>query len=122
MREKQDDSLSTYAKKITKEDSLLDFAAAKECVDRIRALSPAPAVEVKTPDGSTLKLTRARVSEAQSGGAAPGTVIAVAKKFFTVACENGAFDVTEVVPQGKKKMDAASFINGRKIAVGDRLS
>ena len=122
VREKQDDSLSTYAKKITKEDSLLDFADAKQCVDRIRALSPAPAVEVKTPDGSSLKLTRARVSEATGDGAAPGTVIAVAKKYFTVACESGAFDVTEVVPQGKKKMDAASFINGRKIAVGDKLS
>ena len=144
-REKQDDALSTYAKKITKEDGVLDFADAKECVDRIRALSPAPAVEVTLPDGSALKITRARVSEAQTAAAAPGTVIAVAncandpdtlgteqsvpgtviavaKKYFTVACEKGAFDVTEVVPQGKKKMDAASFINGRKIAVGDKLS
>ena len=119
---KQDDALSTYAKKITKEDGVLDFADAKECVDRIRALSPAPAVEVALPDGSALKLTRARVSEADCSGAAPGTVAAVAKKYFTVACERGAFDVTEVVPQGKKKMDAASFINGRKIAVGDKLS
>ena len=118
---KQDDALSTYAKKITKEDSILDFADARACVDRIRALSPAPAVEVALPDGSALKITRARVSEAETD-AAPGTVAAVAKKYFTVACANGAFDVTEVVPQGKKKMDAASFINGRKIAVGDKLS
>ena len=121
-REKQDDALSTYAKKITKEDSVLDFAHARECVDRIRALSPAPAVEVTLPDGSTLKLTRARVGEASVDGAEPGTVVAVAKKYFTVACADGAFDVTEVVPQGKKKMDAASFINGRKIAAGDKLS
>ena len=121
-REKQDDELSTYAKKITKEDSVLDFADAKQCVDRIRALSPAPAVEVTLPDGSTLKLTRAKVSEAPNDGAEAGTVISVSKKYFTVACANGAFDVTEVVPQGKKKMDAASFINGRKIAAGDKLS
>ena len=121
VREKQDDALSTYAKKITKEDCVLDFADAAECVDRIRALSPAPAVEVKMPDGSALKITRARVSEA-TDAAAPGTVVAVAKKYFTVACADGTIDVLEVVPQGKKKMDAASFINGRKIAVGDRLS
>ena len=119
--EKQDDALSTYAKKITKEDSILDFARAVDTVNRIRALSPAPAAEATLPDGSTLKITRARVSEAVPDGAAPGTVVAVAKKYFTVACGDGAFDVTEVVPQGKKKMDAASFINGRKIAVGDIL-
>ena len=120
-REKQDDSLSTYAGKITKEDSVLDFASAAKTVDRIRALSPSPAAETALPDGSSLKITRARVSEASADGGAPGTVIAVAKKFFTVACGDGAIDVTEVVPQGKKKMDAASFINGRKIAEGDIL-
>lgn len=121
-REKQDDSLFTYASKITKEDCLLDFACAKETVDRIRALSPAPAAQANMPDGSVLKISRARVSETSAEGAAPGTVIAVAKKYFTVACGDGAIDVTEVIPQNKKKMDAASFINGRKIAVGDVLS
>ena len=79
-------------------------------------------INVTLPDGSALKLTRARVSEESPGGAEPGTVVAVMKKHFTVACLHGAFDVTEVVPQGKKKMDAASFINGRKIAAGDKLS
>ena len=120
--EKQDDALSTYAKKITREDSVLDFQSAVDTVNRIRALSPAPAAEATLPDGSTLKITRARVSAESGEAAVPGTVIAVAKKYFTVACSHGAIDVTEVVPQGKKKMDAASFINGRKIAVGDKLS
>lgn len=121
-REKQDDSLFTYASKITKEDSLLDFACARDSVNRIRALSPAPAAQTTMPDGSVLKISRARVSETPSEGVAPGTVIAVAKKYFTVACGDGTIDVTEVIPQNKKKMDAAAFINGRKIAVGDVLS
>lgn len=121
-RTRQDDSLSTYASKITKEDCLLSFASARETADRIRALSPAPAAQALLPDGTVLKISRARVSGTPAGGAAPGTVIAVAKKYFTVACGDGAVDVTEVIPQNKKKMDAASFINGRKIAVGDVLS
>ena len=30
-------------------------------------------------------------------------------------------EISEVIPEGKGRMDASAFINGRRIAVGDRL-
>ena len=38
-----------------------------------------------------------------------------------VACGQGSVVLTEVLPEGKKRMRAADFINGRKINVGDVL-
>ena len=35
---------------------------------------------------------------------------------------DGAIAITELVPEGKKRMRAQDFINGRGIAVGDVLS
>ena len=122
-REKQDDALSTYAAKITNEDTVIDFTEdAKAVVDRIRAFSSVPGARTNLPDGKLLKITRARVTDARDENAVPGTVTATAKKFFTVACGKGSIEVTEVIPEGKGKMDAAAFINGRKIAVGDLLA
>ena len=38
-----------------------------------------------------------------------------------MACGEGALLFTRVVPEGKGKMDAADFVRGRKVAVGDVL-
>ena len=122
-REKQNDADSTYAAKITNEDIVIDFTEdAEAVVNRIRAFSSVPGARTNLPDGKLLKITRARAVDAAGENAVPGTVTATAKKFFTVACGKGSIEVTEVIPEGKGKMDAASFINGRKIAVGDVLS
>ena len=53
--------------------------------------------------------------------AAPGTVVALADAKITVACADGAMALLTVLPEGKKRMSAADFINGRKINVGDVL-
>lgn len=120
-RTPQDESGATYAAKITKEDCLIDFSApAKEVCDRIRGLSPYPGAFTYTPAGKVLKITGATLSEGPAC-AEPGTVFDVSHGAATVACGDGAIGVTEVVPEGRSKMDASSFIRGRGIAAGDRL-
>ena len=121
-REKQDSALSTYAEKITPEDLVIDFTkSAQDTVNMIRAFSPAPGARCALPDGKILKITRARAVDGDCGAAAAGEIVSLSKKFFTVACASGLLEVTEVVPEGKGRMDASAFINGRKIAVGDIL-
>ena len=64
VREAQDDSLSTYAEKITKEETLVDFSLdARALHNKIRGMSPFPLAYTTTPDGSILKIVRARVSD-----------------------------------------------------------
>lgn len=118
--EKQDDALATYAQKIEKEDCLLDFSrTAKEVHDRIRGLSPIPLSFTHTPDGRLLKILS---SEPTEGKGRPGEVISLENGRITVACGEGAIALLSVLPEGKKKMSSADFINGRRISVGDILN
>ena len=123
-REKQNDALSTYAAKITKEDCLLDCTkSAEELHNTARGLSPIPLAFFRLADGKLLK-----VLEAQRGSVIsekePGTVLALmdnGRAGILVACGEGSLLLERVVPEGKKPMDAIAFANGRGIKVGDRL-
>jgi methionyl-tRNA formyltransferase len=120
VRVKQDDSFATYAAKIEKEDCVLDFSqSAKAVHDRIRGLSPIPLSFTHTPDGKMLKVV---ASDLAKGSGKPGEVISLDNGRITVACGEGAVALLTVLPEGKKRMSAADFINGRKISVGDLLN
>ena len=117
----QDDSLATYAAKIEKEDCVIDFLrTATEVHDQIRGLSPIPLAFTYTSDGKMLKVIASEVSEMTTSASA-GTVVSLDGGKIMVACGTGAVSLLTVLPEGKKRMSAADFINGRKISVGDRL-
>ena len=110
----------TYAEKITKADCLIDFNASVKAVhDKIRGLSPIPVAFTKTPDGKILKVTKAHILEKSANGVS-GEVVSLDGGIF-VKCQDGVIVFDEVVPEGKGKMTAAAFINGRKIKIGDIL-
>jgi methionyl-tRNA formyltransferase len=121
-RTKQDDSLATYAKKVEREDSHIDFTLPADRLDCIiRGLTPIPGA-LAYLDGKTLKINKATPTR---GHGAPGEVIAldgVGEGSITVACGDGALKVTRVIPEGKGKMSAGDFIRGRKIKEGDILT
>lgn len=120
--EKQDDSLANYAKKIEKSDCLINFALdAKTVHNLIRGLSPIPLSFTHTPNGKLLKIVASEVvDESCQNSAEPGEVVAT-DGAITVACGKGKINLLVVVPEGKSKMNAADFIRGRKINVGDIL-
>ena len=110
----------TYAEKITKADCLIDFTkSAKQVHDQIRGLSPIPVAFTKTPDGKVLKVTRAHIANENKVGT-PGQVSLLDGAIF-VNCGTGVIALDEVIPEGKGKMNAGAYINGRKIALGDIL-
>ena len=121
-RIKQDDTLATYAAKITKEDCLLNFHADAATVhNQIRGLSPVPLAFTNTPDGKLLKVVAAEVAQANGTLGEAGEVISLEGGKVTVACGIGAISLLSVQPEGKKRMAASDWINGRKIQKGDRL-
>ncbi|MBE6674567.1 MAG: methionyl-tRNA formyltransferase [Ruminococcaceae bacterium] len=110
----------TYAEKITKADCLIDFSkSAWEVHNQIRGLSPIPLAYTKTPDGKILKVTRAHIAE-KSANADTGTVVFL-DNCICVKCGDGVIALDEVIPEGKGRMSAQSYINGRKISAGDIL-
>ena len=120
-RTKQDDLLATYAAKIEKSDCLIDFSRDAQAVhDQIRALSPIPLAFTHTPDGKMLKVIASECIAIEAEAPA-GTVLALSDGKITVACGRGAVALLSVLPEGKKRMTATDFINGRKICVGDLL-
>jgi methionyl-tRNA formyltransferase len=122
-RIKQDDSLATYAAKIEKSDCLIDFTkSANEVHNQIRGLSPIPLAFTYTPDGKMLKVPTTEVAKREGTLAPVGTVLSLAGGKIEVACGVGSIFILSVLPEGKKRMAAADFINGRKISVGDVLS
>lgn len=121
-REPQDDSLATYAAKITKDDCVLDFSKdARTLHNLIRGVSPFPLAFTHTPDGKLLKITSASVLHESGTYGKAGEVIGLDGGIW-VACGDGALNITGVLPEGKPRMNASDFIRGRKINVGDILA
>ena len=107
VREKQDDSLSSYAGMLTKKMSEIDFTkTAAEVHNKVRGLNSWPSATAVL-DGKRVKIHRTVLSE---GKGEPGQVLSLNP--FVVACGEGAVEITELQPEGKRKMDAKAFING----------
>lgn len=114
----QDDSLSNYAPLIKKEDGKIDWKkTSTQLYAQVRAFNPWPGAFTRL-DGKVLKIWGAEPAEGKGN---PGEVIAVDKKSFTVSCGEGALKITSLQPEGKKKMDTASFLLGNKIETGTKL-
>ncbi len=119
----QDDSLASYAPALKKEDGRVDWTrSGVEIKNQVRGLYPWPGAFTSWK-GSLLKIHRgraARQDEAAPGGE-PGTVLYAGKDGILVACGKGAFVITELQPENKKRMGAAEFVAGYRVAKGDRL-
>ncbi len=116
----QEEKKSTYAKMLTKESGRLDLSKEAEVLERyIRGLNSWPSAYTGL-GGKMLKIWRAEVIKEQTG-CEPGTVVAVDKDSFTVQTGKGCLKLLEVQLEGKKRMDAGSFLRGVKIEKGDVL-
>lgn len=120
--QKQDDSLANYAAKIEKSDCKIDFSKNAQVIhNQIRGLSPIPVAFCKH-GGKLLKILASEVTDIPCEKYTPGEVISLDKGKICVACGDFAINVLTVIPEGKGKMKALDFINGRKISLGDILS
>lgn len=121
IRTPQNDALSSYAKKITKEDCIIDFSKdAKTVHNQIRGLSPFPLSFTHTPNGKILKLISSKVTDCDTPHECVGEVLSL-NNAIEIACSKGSVYVDRVLPEGKARMSAADFIRGRNISVGDIL-
>ena len=117
--EAQDHALATHAAKIEKSDCLIDFANDATTIHNlIRGLSPIP-LSFTYLNGKMIKIKASRILADEGVFGKAGEVISTAGDGITVACGAGKLLITELVPEGKKAMTAASFVNGRGVAAKD---
>lgn len=117
--EPQNEAEATYTHLIKREMEVLDWQdSAVQLHNKIRAFNPEPGTYTHLPNGKMLKVWRSKVVE---GSGEAGTVVNADKKGLIVACGEGALQILELQPEGKKKMDAKVFLNGGGLKVGDKL-
>jgi methionyl-tRNA formyltransferase len=117
----QDDSLATYAPKVTRNDARVSWNLDAEEVCRIvRAYDPKPGA-FSSLSGLEVKLFGARRVEAGAGVAVvPGTIVDTSGD-IVVACRDGHVRIRDVQPAGRARMRSAEWARGRGVAMGDVL-
>ena len=116
----QDEARATCAPQMQKEDGLIDWASdARSLVNLVRGMMPWPGCFTHL-DGKILKIHRAEAIE-KSCDMQPGTVITVEPEGIEVAAGSGVVRLQEVQIEGKKRMSAADFQKGYRLAAGTRL-
>ncbi len=102
----------TYAKKITKEECLIDWSGSAHTIhNQIRGLSPSPAAYF-VYNGEHIKIFKSRVAE---GSAAAGTVM---DNQLGIACGQGALIPLEIQRPNKKRMSVSDMLKGYPIPAG----
>ena len=112
-----------YASMIDKSLGNLDFTRPAVELERLmRGLDPAPAA-YSFLDGKLLKLFGADVVDSDKEYSAPecGIITNITKNTFDITTGAGVLRVNEVQLEGKKRMDAASFLRGCRLTEGTAL-
>lgn len=111
--EPQDDSLSTYAPALKKENGRLDFTRdVNELERQVRALNPWPGAFMDF-DGTILKIHRAHVGQIDNLSHKEGQRL-VWQNQPAVGARGGLLVLDEVQPAGKKTMSGKSFLAGAR--------
>ncbi|MEI2385350.1 methionyl-tRNA formyltransferase [Breoghania sp. JC706] len=108
----------TYASKITKEETRIDWSRpAAEVHNHIRGLSPFPGAWCEVPRGESMERVKVLRSTLGEGSGKPGQVL----DGLTIACGEGAVRLTQVQRAGKRPMEAEEFLRGSRIDQGTML-
>jgi methionyl-tRNA formyltransferase len=115
---KQDNARATLAPILKKEDGLIDFSrSAAEINNRMRGFQPWPGVYTTFRD-KKLQILKAAVSSE----IVPPAELSARGDHLVVGCANGSsLEVLELQLEGKKRTNAADFVNGYRPRAGEKL-
>lgn len=114
---RQDERLASHVKMMDKSMGKIDWTQDAACIERlVRGLDPWPSAYTFCQGGSV----KIWSSDALTAGHTeqPGTIVAVAKDSFDVACGKGVLRIYELQLEGKKRMDTKSFLLGSQWKAG----
>jgi len=117
----QDESLVTYAHRLERRESSLDWSLpAADVHNQIRGLTPWPLTSSLLA-GRRLILHRSRVAERDGVLATPGTVLGASDSGLVVAAGRGSVTLIEVQAEGRPPMPVRAFLNGHRVHAGEKL-
>jgi methionyl-tRNA formyltransferase len=123
-RTPQDESVATYAPKLTREHGAIAWSAGWLATERkIRAMNPWPSAYTWLPGGDAprkLKVFSVIVHRRHAGP--PGEVLRADRHGILVGTGDGALLLREVQLEGKRRMTAREFLQGHAVTAGTRFS
>jgi methionyl-tRNA formyltransferase len=115
----QDETLASYASKLAKSESKIDWRLDAEQINRaVRAFNPHPGAH-SLIHASPLKIWQAEVEVSSPGN--PGEVISTEREGITVVCGKNSLVLKVVQKSGGKKMNAGEFLTGSRLRPGDHF-
>lgn len=112
---------ASYARKITKEDGLLDWSQpARALWNRVRAFTPWPGAytHLASSHPVLLKVWQAEIADTPGE---PGRILQADKNGIVVGCGVHSLQILELQLEGGRRMTAAEFLSGHQLKAGDRL-
>jgi len=115
----QANDLASYASKLSKEESQIDWSKnAQEIARNVRGYNPFPGV-TSVLNEIPLKIWQASVCEGKAGE--PGEVVRVEKNKLVVACGEDALSLEIIQKPNAKALPVTQFLQGFAVKVGDRF-
>lgn len=113
---KQDEAIATHAPMLDKQISVIDWhKSALEVHNLVRGLYSWPIAQTSL-HGKKLKIYRTSLGK---GSGEAGSVISTDP--LTIACGEGAVEIKELQLEGKKRMDAKTFLIGHPLNIKEKL-
>lgn len=121
----QDPSLASRAPRLKKSDGLIDWNRPANAIrNQVRAMQPWPKaftfLERHGKEPLRLILDDV-VALGSTGPDRPGTIVEATNDRLLVATGDGVLQVNRIQPAGKRVLDAAEFVRGYPVKVGDQL-
>lgn len=113
----QDHTKATFAPKITRETARIVWSDSAKTIGRlVQAMDPVPGAW-STLNGAEVKLFGPVDAQWPPAGVPPGSILQI-DPALVIATGEGAVQILEVQPAGKKRMAAGDWARGRGAAVG----
>ncbi|MBS6397464.1 MAG: methionyl-tRNA formyltransferase [Clostridiales bacterium] len=118
---KQGETTTAYASMLTKDMGCIDWTKDAVSIERlVRGLNPWPSAYTVL-NGKTMKIWECQVIPSDVSKGECGEILEVTKDSLIVQTGSGALAVRELQLEGKKRMDAGSFLRGFTVEPGTVL-
>ncbi|TVQ77946.1 MAG: methionyl-tRNA formyltransferase [Bradymonadales bacterium] len=116
-RQKQDPRIGSYATKLNKSESPINFRSPAEQVHKkIMGLNPWPVAECQLM-GQRLRVFKSRFVPRRPE-ADPGVIVEVTPNEIIVSCEDACVGLLELQLESRKRMNTADFLKGQSVPKG----